>query len=282
MLLSVCAIIQFMKVIDVRHLTFGYSQNYENIKDLSFQIEEGQYVSIIGHNGSGKSTLARLLMGLLTAKSGDIYFYDELLSPKTVHNIRKKVGIVFQNPDNQFIASTVEDDIAFGLENKCITLDQMKKDVSYFATKVGMKDFLTKEPTMLSGGQKQRVAIAGVLAMRPSIIILDEATSMLDPKGRKEIRDLILEMKKENPSLTILSITHDVQEAYQSDYVLVLHNGRMVLKGTPSEVFSQKEVIKKVGLFNPLIVELKEKFTSAGFDVDDSKNIEELVEKICQ
>ena len=282
MLLSVCAIIQFMKVIDVRHLTFGYSQNYENIKDLSFQIEEGQYVSIIGHNGSGKSTLARLLMGLLTAKSGDIYFYDELLSHKTVHNIRKKVGIVFQNPDNQFIASTVEDDIAFGLENKCITLDQMKKDVSYFATKVGMKDFLTKEPTMLSGGQKQRVAIAGVLAMRPSIIILDEATSMLDPKGRKEIRDLILEMKKENPSLTILSITHDVQEAYQSDYVLVLHNGRMVLKGTPSEVFSQKEVIKKVGLFNPLIVELKEKFTSAGFDVGDSKNIEELVEKICQ
>lgn len=271
-----------MKVIDVRNLTFGYSQNYDNIKDLSFQIEEGQYVSIIGHNGSGKSTLARLLMGLLNAKRGDIYFYDVLLGPKTVTDIRKKVGIVFQNPDNQFIASTVEDDIAFGLENKCIPLKQMKDDVLHFATKVGMKDSLTKEPSMLSGGQKQRVAIAGVLAMRPSIIILDEATSMLDPKGRKEIRDLILEMKKENPGLTILSITHDVQEAYQSDYVLVLHDGHLVLKGTPDEVFSHKDVIKKVGLFNPLIVELKEKFIAAGYDVGDSENIEELVEKICQ
>lgn len=270
-----------MKVIDVRHLAFGYNQYKDTIKDLSFSIEEGQYVSIIGHNGSGKSTLARLLIGLLNAKSGDIFFYEQKLSNKTVSDIRKKVGIVFQNPDNQFIASTVEDDIAFGLENKCIPLNEMNEIVKEYASKVGMGEYLNKEPTMLSGGQKQRVAIAGVLAMQPEIIILDEATSMLDPKGKKEIRELILKMKKQNPKLTILSITHDVDEAYQSDYVLVLNDGHLVLKGTPEEVFINKDKIASIGLNNPIVMELKEKFIEKGFDVRNCKTIEELVEKVC-
>ena len=271
-----------MKVIEVKHLTFAYDQFKDSLKDLSFDIDEGQYVSIIGHNGSGKSTLARLLVGLLDAKNGDIFFFGEKLTSKTIKDIRKRVGIVFQNPDNQFIASTVEDDIAFGLENKCVPVSEMKGIIDKYATKVGMANFLTKEPTMLSGGQKQRVAIAGVLAMGPDVIILDEATSMLDPKGRKEIRELILEMKSQNPYLTIISITHDVEEAYQSDYVIALNNGHIVLKGTPDEVFKNKDKIQSIGLINPIIYELKEKFMERGFDVSSCRNIEELVKKICQ
>lgn len=271
-----------MKAIEVKHLSFAYNQYKDSLKDLSFDIGCGQYVSIIGHNGSGKSTLARLLVGLLDAKNGDIFFFGEKLSSKTIKQIRKRVGIVFQNPDNQFIASTVEDDIAFGLENKCIPTSEMYEIIEQYALKVGMDKYLTKEPTMLSGGQKQRVAIAGVLAMGPDVIILDEATSMLDPKGRKEIRQLILEMKEQNKNLTIISITHDVEEAYQSDYVIALNNGHIVLKGTPDEVFKNKDKIRSIGLINPIIYELKEKFIEKGFDVSSCRTIEELVKAICQ
>lgn len=271
-----------MKAIEVKHLSFAYNQYKDSLKDLSFDIECGQYVSIIGHNGSGKSTLARLLVGLLDAKNGDIFFFGEKLSSKTIKQIRKRVGIVFQNPDNQFIASTVEDDIAFGLENKCVPTNEMYEIIKQYALKVGMDKYLTKEPMMLSGGQKQRVAIAGVLAMGPDVIILDEATSMLDPKGRKEIRQLILEMKEQNKNLTIISITHDVEEAYQSDYVIALNNGHIVLKGTPDEVFKNKDKIRSIGLINPIIYELKEKFIEKGFDVSSCRTIEELVKAICQ
>lgn len=271
-----------MKAIEVNGLCFAYGTSKDVLRDVSFTIEAGQYVSIIGHNGSGKSTLAKHIMGLLTPKSGVIKVFDETLNNKTITSIREKIGIVFQNPDNQFISSTVEDDIAFGLENRNISRDEMKDIVVEFATKVGMGQFLDKEPSQLSGGQKQRVAIAGVLAMHPSIVIFDESTSMLDPKGRREIRELILKMREENKNLTILSITHDVEEAYQSDYVLVMNDGRIILSGTPNEVFANENTIRNVGLSLPTVLELKNKFIKKGIDCSSSQTLEQLVKKVCQ
>ena len=282
-----------MKAIEVNGLCFAYGTSKDVLRDVSFTIEAGQYVSIIGHNGSGKSTLAKHIMGLLTPKSGVIKVFDETLNNKTITSIREKIGIVFQNPDNQFISSTVEDDIAFGLENRNISHDEMKDIVVEFATKVGMGQFLDKElsslfpvyikePSQLSGGQKQRVAIAGVLAKHPSIVIFDESTSMLDPKGRREIRELILKMREENKNLTILSITHDVEEAYQSDYVLVMNDGCIILSGTPNEVFANENTIRNVDLSLPTVLELKNKFIKKGIDCSSSQTLEQLVKKVCQ
>ena len=203
-----------MSALLIKDLVFSYDKKTTIFSGLSFHVEEGEYVSLIGHNGSGKSTLAKLIIGLLEAKEGKIEVFDQVLNEETVYQIRKNVGIIFQNPDNQFIGSTVEDDIAFGLENHLVPNDKMDDIILEYATKVGMDEFLKKEPSSLSGGQKQRVAIAGVLAMKPRLIIMDESTSMLDPKGKKEIRDLIVKLRQENPSLTILSITHDIEEAY--------------------------------------------------------------------
>lgn len=271
-----------MNAIEVNRLTFAYGSGPDVLKDLSFKVEEGSYVSIIGHNGSGKSTLAKLIIGLLTPKSGVINVLGEQLNENTVNNIRKKIGIVFQNPDNQFIASTVEDDIAFGLENRNVPPKEMKETVIEFAKRVGMIDFLDKEPSALSGGQKQRVAIAGVLAMNPQIIIFDEATSMLDPKGRKEIRQLILQMRAENPKLTVLSITHDVEEAYQSDHVVVLNSGHVILSDSPKNVFENDATLNKIGLTTPIVFSLCKKFKEKGIDCSNVKTLEQLVEKICQ
>lgn len=271
-----------MNAIKVNRLVFSYNNNIDVLKDISFAIPEGSYVSIIGHNGSGKSTLAKQIIGLLTPKSGTIEVCGQTLSPSTINDIRKKAGIVFQNPDNQFIASTVEDDIAFGLENRNIPKSEMNNIVLEFAKKVGMSSYLDKEPSMLSGGQKQRVAIAGVLAMQPTVVIFDEATAMLDPKGRREIRELIFQMREQNPKLTVLSITHDVEEAYQSDYVIVLNDGYIVLSGTPNEVFSKEKTLKEIGLTTPSLFVLQKKFAEKGIDCSDCKTIEQLVEKVCR
>ena len=195
-----------MNALQIKDLKFSYDSKTIIFGGLSFCVEEGEYVSLIGHNGSGKSTLAKLIIGLLEAKGGEIKVFDKVLNLENIYSIRKNVGIIFQNPDNQFIGSTVEDDIAFGLENHNVPTFEMDKIILEYASKVGMEEFLKKEPTSLSGGQKQRVAIAGVLAMHPRLIIMDESTSMLDPKGKKEIRDLIVKLRKENPSLTILLI----------------------------------------------------------------------------
>lgn len=270
-----------MNALEISKLTFAYGNSYDVLKDVSFVVEEGSYVSIIGHNGSGKSTLAKQIIGLLNPKYGTIIVDGEVLNEQNIVSIRKKIGIVFQNPDNQFIASTVEDDIAFGLENKNVPAPKMREIVYEFATKVGMGEYLNKEPSSLSGGQKQRVAIAGVLAMNPSIVIFDEATSMLDPKGKKEIRQLILKMREENPKLTILSITHDVEEAYQSDYVLVLNEGRLILKGQPEDVFSHEKVLSDIGLTSPLVFTLKKKLMEKGIDCSSAKTIEQLANEVC-
>ena len=271
-----------MSIIEIENLCFSYDGENNVIDDLSLKIEEGKFISIIGHNGSGKSTLSRLIIGLLTAKSGKITIFGQELNAKTVHDIRSRIGIVFQNPDNQFISSTVEDDIAFGLENKCVDPKDMPEIVQNYADKVGMGSFLKREPPYLSGGQKQRVALAGVLAMQPDILILDEATSMLDPRGRKEIRDVIKQMSIENPKLTIISITHDIEEAYLSDEVIVIENGKVASQGSPNEIFKDKEMLSRAALSLPFLYEIKEKLASHGVDVSSIETLDDLLEFICR
>ena len=268
-----------MNKIELKNISFSYSRDEtEVVKHVSFKVREGSYVSVIGHNGSGKSTLARLIIGLLAPNDGEIYIDEELLTNKSVRKLRKKIGLVFQNPDNQFIGATVEDDIAFGLENRRIPRNEMQEIINNYAKRVGMEDFLTKEPSRLSGGQKQRVAIAGALSLNPEILILDEATSMLDPKGKSDIRCLINEMKKANPNLTILSITHDVEEAFDSDEVLVLNKGELAFKGKPEEVFSNRKILESLNLDMPFIMDLKDKLKKENINIDNCENIDDIAE----
>ena len=213
--------------VDINNLSFEYEEGAKTIDDISFSVPKGSYTVVLGHNGSGKSTIAKLIIGLLEPKTGDITVDGIHLDEEHLYDVREKVGIVFQNPDNQFIGSTVRDDIAFGLENLCVPTEEMENIIQTYAKKVNMTEFLDHEPTKLSGGQKQRVAIAGILAMHPSIIILDEATSMLDPRGKIEINNLVHELNK-TQNMTILSITHDIEEAALSDHVILLDNGHII------------------------------------------------------
>ena len=270
-------------IIEVKNLSFSYNREKKTIADVSFVVNKGEYVSILGHNGSGKSTLAKLLIGLLDKNSGEIIVDSLPFNKQNQGKIRQKVALVFQNPDNQFIGITVEDDIAFGLENRRVPHNEMQAIIEKYAESVGMKDYLKREPSHLSGGQKQRVAIAGALALQPSILILDEATSMLDPKGKREIRELIEKMRKTNPDLTILSITHDVEEAYQSDEIIVLSEGKIILKDTPENIFKNEEELTKAGIDLPFITKVKKAFKENGIKIDDSVNdIDALVENLCQ
>ena len=265
-----------MNKIEVKNLSFSYKKDEPILKHISFSIREGSYVSIVGHNGSGKSTLARLLIGLLAPNDGEIYICEELVTNKNIRSLRSKIGLVFQNPDNQFIGATVEDDIAFGLENRQVPRSKMREIIENYANRVGMEDYLTKEPSNLSGGQKQRVAIAGALSLEPEIIIFDEATSMLDPKGKSDIKWLIDEMRKVNPNLTILSITHDVEEAYLSDQVLVLNKGEIAFKGKPEEVFKNRSALESLHLEMPFVLDLKEKLNLS----DESQTLDEIAEEL--
>lgn len=268
-----------MNKIELKNISFSYSRDEtEVVKHVSFKVREGSYVSVVGHNGSGKSTLAKLIIGLLAPNEGEIYIDDELLTNKSVRKLRQKIGLVFQNPDNQFIGATVEDDIAFGLENRRVPRKDMQEIINNYAKRVGMDLFLSKEPSRLSGGQKQRVAIAGALALNPEILILDEATSMLDPKGKSDIRGLINEMKKNNPNLTILSITHDVEEAFDSDEVLVLNKGELAYKGKPKEVFANRKVLESLNLEMPFIMDLKDKLSKEDINIDKCENIDDIAE----
>ena len=270
-----------MHALLIKDLKFSYDKKNTIFSGLSFNVEEGEYVSLIGHKGSGKSTLAKLIIGLLEAKEGTIEIFGNILNEENVYEVRKNVGIIFQNPDNQFIGSTVEDDIAFGLENNLVPQDKMDEIILEYATKVGMEEFLKNEPTNLSGGQKQRVAIAGVLAMKPKLLIMDESTSMLDPKGKKEIRDLIIKLRKEDPSLTVLSITHDIEEAYLSSRVIVLNKGEVMYNGTPSEVFLHEEELKEMDLDIPFVYKLKNELERNGIEVS-SIDEKEMVNELCQ
>ena len=253
--------------IDVKHLTFKYDVNQEHntLDDLSFHVKRGECLSIIGHNGSGKSTTVRLLDGLLAAESGQIFIEGDLLTEDNVWDIRHKIGMVFQNPDNQFVGATVEDDVAFGLENKGIPLDEMKERVAKALDLVGMSEFADREPSRLSGGQKQRVAIAGALAMQPDIIILDEATSMLDPEGRLELIKTIREIRKQY-QMTVVSITHDLDEVALSDRVLVMKKGKVESSSTPEELFNRGDDLLTLGLDVPFSTNLISALKDKGFD----------------
>lgn len=272
-----------MKAIEVENLTFSYDGDHPALNGVSFSLEEGSLLSIIGHNGSGKSTLAKILMGLLGNYKGSVKIFDLDLNSKNIYKIRSRLGIVFQNPDNQFVGSTVSDDIAFGLENKKVPHDKMVDLVNEFAKKTGMDEYLDKEPQNLSGGQKQRVAIAGVLAMAPDLVIFDEATAMLDPKGKKEIYELLAKMRLENPKLTVLSITHDIEMAASSDQIIVLNDGKLLYSGTPQEVFSKRDELAKMRLDVPFVYALKDELKKKGVVVpDDIKDLDSLEAFLCQ
>lgn len=245
-------------IIEVKHVTFTYNEaDRPALKDILLNVKRGSWTAIIGHNGSGKSTLARLLNGLLVPDNDEAQIIVDgvELTDDTVWQIRNDIGIVFQNPDNQFVGATVEDDVAFGMENRGVAREEMQTIVERVVKDVRMIEFIKSEPARLSGGQKQRVAIAGIIAIKPKVIILDESTSMLDPEGKQEVLELIRRVKDDN-NLTVLSITHDIEEASEADDIIVLNDGEIVESGTPAEIFSKVELIQELGLEVPFINQL--------------------------
>ena len=250
------------QMIELKNVSFRYDKTVEEyqIDTVSFHVKQGEWLSIVGHNGSGKSTVVRLIDGLLEAESGEIYIDGKQLSRETIWEIRSKIGIVFQNPDNQFVGATVEDDVAFGLENQGIPREEMLQRVEKAIEQVGMLEFKDREPSRLSGGQKQRVAIAGIIALRPTIIILDEATSMLDPEGREDLMVVMRELQKKF-QLTIISITHDLTEIALSDRILVFQKGKLESSMTPRELFSRND-LNEIGLDKPFSKQVQESLSS--------------------
>ena len=268
-----------MSKLEVKNLSFAYSEQQVAIDDISFSIDKGKFVAVLGHNGSGKSTLAKLIVGLLEKNSGQIFFDGNEIDKHNIRDLQTKTALVFQNPDNQFIGVTVEDDIAFGLENKCFPREKMQEEINLFAESVNMLDYLKKEPINLSGGQKQRVALAGALILRPEILILDEATSMLDPKGKSTVRKAIDKIHQENPDLTIISITHDVDEALLADQVMILSHGKLVNSGTPQEVLRDRKVLLNLKLDQPFIYRFEEKLKKIGIN-SKAEDLDQLAEDI--
>jgi energy-coupling factor transport system ATP-binding protein len=251
-------------IVSLKGVSFQYdAQERYALKNVTFDIYDGEWLAIVGHNGSGKSTMAKLLNGLQFPQEGDITIDSVKLTEETIWDIRKKVGMVFQNPDNQFVGTTVQDDVAFGLENNGVPRDDMVQRVEDSLKKVKMDQFLYQEPHHLSGGQKQRVAIAGILALRPSIIILDEATSMLDPRGREEVLETVRLLKQEK-SLTVISITHDLEEAAKADRIIVMNRGEVFREGTPEEIFAMDEQLIQLGLDIPFSVKMSKAFRQNG------------------
>ncbi|MDD0769831.1 energy-coupling factor ABC transporter ATP-binding protein [Streptococcus pneumoniae] len=268
-------------IIDVKNLSFRYkeNQNYYDVKDITFHVKRGEWLSIVGHNGSGKSTTVRLIDGLLEAESGEIVIDGQCLTEENVWNIRRQIGMVFQNPDNQFVGATVEDDVAFGLENQGLSRQEMKKRVEEALALVGMLDFKKREPARLSGGQKQRVAIAGVVALRPAILILDEATSMLDPEGRRELIGTVKGIRKDY-DMTVISITHDLEEVAMSDRVLVMKKGEIESTSSSRELFSRND-LDQIGLDDPFANQLKKSLSQNGYDLPENYLTEsELEDKL--
>ena len=257
-------------IIEVKNLSYRYDHQSEDyiLKDVSFHVKQGEWLSIVGHNGSGKSTTVRLIDGLLEAESGDIIISGDKLTADNVWEKRRQIGMVFQNPDNQFVGATVEDDVAFGLENQGMDYPMMVKRVHEALELVGMQNFKEREPARLSGGQKQRVAIAGVVALQPDIIILDEATSMLDPEGRLELIRTVKKIKDKN-QLTVISITHDLDEISLSDRVLVMKNGQVESTATPRELFSRPD-LEDLGLDQPFVNQVKAAMIQTGLTLPET------------
>ena len=264
------------EIIELRNVTFSYSEEDARpaLNNVSLTIQQGEWIAIIGPNGSGKSTLAKTINGLIEANSGEVIIEGVALNAETVWDVRKKIGMVFQNPDNQFVGSTVQDDVAFGLENVGIPREEMVKRVADAVAAVNMANFMDKEPARLSGGQKQRVAIAGIVALSPDIIILDEATTMLDPEGRHEVIETIQEIK-EKENLTVISITHDIDEAAKANRIFVMEAGQLTRIGTPEEIFSLGKEIIDIGLDIPFPEKLKYQLKRQGLEVPEEYLTEE-------
>ncbi|EEI19203.1 energy-coupling factor transporter ATPase [Lentilactobacillus hilgardii] len=269
-------------IVQVDKISYNYPDQPLLFDQLSLDVHEGEWLAIIGQNGSGKSTLARLIDGLIVLNEGHITVDGLQVNDQNIYNVRSKIGIVFQNPEDQFVGATVEDDVAFGLENQLFDRSKMHDIVEESLKSVGMWDFRERIPANLSGGQKQRVAIAGIIALSPKIIILDEATSMLDPRGRKEILELVQRLKNEN-HLTVISITHDIDEAAGADRVVILNHGEIIDENTPRGIFSHPDKLRQIGLDAPYTSKLLAALSKRG--VSDEKsymNDEELIAWIQQ
>lgn len=268
-------------IIEFKHVSFRYGENAPWIlQDCSFSIYENESVAIIGHNGSGKSTIAKLMNGLLFPQEGEIWINNTLLTEETIWDIRKDVGMVFQNPDNQFVGATVQDDVAFGMENRGVPREEMERRIDASLKAVQMKDYRLTEPHRLSGGQKQRVAIAGVIAVSPKVLILDEATVMLDPKGRTEIMETISHLQRRE-EISLITITHDLQEVIQVERVIVLNQGQIWKIGNPREVLKEGKVLQKIGLDIPFISQLSDELKTLGVHVQKNPlTIDEMLEEL--
>ena len=256
------------EIVQLNNISFSYSEEdlRPALNNVSLSINRGEWIAVIGPNGSGKSTLAKTINGLIEADAGEVIIGGTKLTEESVWDVRRKVGMVFQNPDNQFVGSTVQDDVAFGLENIGVPREEMLERVAKAVKVVNMADFMDKEPARLSGGQKQRVAIAGIIALAPDIIILDEATTMLDPKGRREVIETIQQLKKEQ-NLTVISITHDIDEAAKANRIFVMQAGELKRIGTPEEIFAVGADIIDMGLDIPFPEKLKYQLARQGLAV---------------
>ncbi len=275
-----------MSLIEISNVKYFYNENTEGevaaINGVSLNIEEGEFVALVGHNGSGKSTIAKLLNGLILPKTGSVSVDGRLTSDKkSLYDIRKTLGVVFQNPDNQMVATIIEDDIAFGPENVGLPPAEIRERVDWALKSVGMYDYREGTPFRLSGGQKQRVAIAGVLALKPRIMVLDESTSMLDPVGRNEVMRVVEALNKKE-KMTVIMITHFMEEALLADRIVVLDKGKILLEGG-KEIFDRRELIEAAGLDIPVVMKVRDKLAQRGIVVSgDVKNAEELAEELCR
>ncbi|HKL73627.1 MAG TPA: energy-coupling factor transporter ATPase [Clostridia bacterium] len=273
------------KIIEIKNVSYSYITEdgaTEAVNGVTLDINKGSFVVFLGHNGSGKSTLAKMCNGFIIPDEGEIFVNGiNTKEEEHIYEIRSKVGLVFQNPDNQMVASIIEDDIAFGPENLGVPRQEIIERVDWALNVVGMEKYRTHTPFKLSGGQKQRIAIAGILAMKPTVLILDESTAMLDPKGRKEVLDTIKKLNNEQ-DITVILITHYMDEALDADQVVVLGDGKVLIQGTPREIFAQKDILIKAKLELPIASYVSDRLNNAGIYVPLSLTDDELVEGICQ
>lgn len=277
-----------MNMVDIKDLTFKYTSAEDGLEKyavngVSLEVKKGEFLVVLGHNGSGKSTIAKHINALLVPTSGKVIVAGmDTSDPKKLWDIRSKAGMVFQNPDNQLVATIVEEDVAFGPENLGVEPSEIRKRVDDSLERVGMGEYKRYAPHLLSGGQKQRIAIAGVLAMKPDCIVFDEPTAMLDPSGRKEVLKTIKELNKEY-GITIILITHYMDEAAQADRIVVIDSGKAIMEGTPKEVFSKVEKMKEIGLDVPQVTELAYELKKSGIDIStEILNVDEMVDALCQ
>ena len=273
-----------MEAVHFENVKYTYTENGRKfaVNGVTLSIREGEFVAVLGRNGSGKSTLAKLVNALLTPTSGkvEVFGMDTSDSKKTFE-IRKSAGMVFQNPDNQMVASIVEDDVAFGPENIGVKREEIGERIAFALNAVGMSEYRKSTPTRLSGGQKQRIAIAGVLAVKPKIMILDESTAMLDPRGRREVMDVVKRLNKEE-GITVILITHFMEEALEADRAIVMHQGEIVMQGTPEEIFTRSDELEIYNLTLPRAAAIAKKLAEGGMPVKTAFRAETVAEEICE